>query len=161
MCTPTIIDASAFGTVLNKSKSAALHSWIEQGGGILVYSPEGGYGKELLRSTRMFELMKAYRQANLARQIETGAVEAAQASLQCVSTQSGAKDKPILALAKAAGALVLCSADKKLKVDFCDSTILSTIGPRQRVVYPIDANRPTQRQFLDKHRCRNPRSCEH
>lgn len=159
MCTPAIIDASMFGTVLNPSKSAALHSWIEQGAGILVYSTDGGYGVELLRSTRMFDLMKAYRQANHARQIGADAIKAAEDSLQPVWTRSKAKDKPILALALAADALVLCTGDKALKADFLDPRVLPDVGSHQRAVYPIDAKQPIQRQFLDERRCENPQCC--
>ena len=156
MCTPTIIDASVFGTVLNQSKSAELHSWLEQGGGILVYATDGGYWDELERSPRMLALMNAYRQANHARQIEPNAVKAAEESLQPVRTRSKGKDKPILALAKAANALVLCTGDEALKKDFVDPKVLPDVGPDQRAAYPIDADQQIQRRFLNEWRCENP-----
>ena len=105
----------------------------------------------------MLNLMKAYRQANRARQIGADSVKAAEDSLQSVRTRSKAKDKPILALAKAADVLVLCAEDKKLKEDFVDPELLPRTGPQRRAVYPIDADQPTQRQFLSKRRCTNPR----
>ena len=156
MCTPTIIDASVFGTVLNKSKSVELHSWLEQGGGVLVYAIDGGYWDELSRSTRMLALMNAYRQANHARQIGMDAVKAAEDSLQPIRTRSKDKDKPILALAKAANALVLCTGDKKLKEDFVDPKVLPDVGRARRAVYPIDAAQPIRHRFLDERRCENP-----
>lgn len=103
----------------------------------------------------MLDLMNAYRQANHARQIGAEAVKAAEDSLQPIPTRSKAKDKPILALALAANALVLCSGDKALKEDFLDPKVLPSIGLDQRAVYPIDAAQPIQRQFLDEHRCEN------
>ncbi len=103
----------------------------------------------------MLALMNAYRQANHARQIGPDAVKAAEVSLQPVPTRSKAKDKPILALALASNALVLCSGDKALKDDFVDPKVLPSVGSDQRAVYPIDANQPVQRRFLNEHRCEN------
>lgn len=153
MCTAVVIDASVFGIVLDTSRSAELRSWIERGNGIALYSAEGGYSHELGKSRRMLALMREYRRANRARLVASDSLKVAEESLRVVRTRSKAKDKPILALAMAGEALVLCSEDNKLKRDFVDTRLLPTVGGRRRSVYPVEKPLPEQRRFLERHLC--------
>ena len=154
MCIATIIDASAFGAVLDPSAGTELRSWIDRGHGRVVYSNHGGYWDELVKSGRMLELIEAYRRADRARLVDAASVRVVEESLMHVATRSGAKDKPVLALAKASDALVLCSTDGELTDDFLDAQLLPKVGRRKRSVYPIARSGVTQRRFLGRRRCR-------
>lgn len=101
----------------------------------------------------MLALMREYRRANRARLVASDSLKVAEESLRVVRTRSKAKDKPILALARAGEALVLCSEDNKLKRDFVDTRLLPTVGGRRRSVYPVEKPRLEQRQFLERHLC--------
>ena len=101
----------------------------------------------------MLELMTEYRRANRARLVASDSLKVAEASLRVVRTRSKAKDKPILALAMAGEALVLCSDDNKLKRDFVDTRLLPPVRGRGRSVYPVEKSRPEQRRFLERHLC--------
>lgn len=154
MCIPTIIDASAFGAVLDPRAGTELRSWIDRGHGRVVYSNDGGYWNELVKSGRMLELIEAYRRADRARLVDAASVRVAEESLMHVTTRSRAKDKPVLALARASGALVLCSTDAALMDDFLDARLLPKVGRRKKSVYPIDRSAATRRRFLERRRCR-------
>ena len=154
MCIPTIIDASAFGAILDPRAGTELCSWIDRGHGRVVYSNDGGYWDELVKSGRMLELIEAYRRADRARLVDAASVRVAEESLMHVPTRSGAKDRPVLALARASGALVLCSTDAALMDDFLDARLLPKVGRRKRSVYPIARSGATQRRFLGRRRCR-------
>lgn len=155
MCIPAIIDASALGTVLDPREGAELRSWIQRGDGRVVYSNDGGYWNELKKSTRMFRLIEAYRRAGHARFVTADSIRAAEESLAHITTRSGTKDKPVLALAKVSDALVLCSDDSDLKDDFLDAGMLPKVGRRKRSVYPMDRPGADRRRFLARHRCRH------
>ena len=154
MCIPTIIDASAFGAVLDPRAGTEFRSWIDRGHGRVVYSNHGDYWEELAKSRRMLRLIADYRRADRARLVNADSVQVAEASLRNATTRSGAKDKPVLALAKASDALVLCSRDDGLKNDFRNVQLLPKVGRRKRSVYPIDQRGAVRRQFLEQRRCR-------
>ena len=157
MCIPTIIDASAFGAVLDARGGTELRSWIDRGHGRVVYSNDGGYWGELVKSGRMLELIEAYRRADLARLVDAASVRFAEESLIHVTTRSGAKDKPVLALARASGALVLCSTDAALTNDFLDARLMPKVGRRKRSAYPIDRSAADRHRFLRRRRCHQRR----
>jgi len=119
-----------------------------------VYSATGGYWKELERSSRMLRLIADYRRADRARLLAASSLRTAEESLTDVATRSGMKDKPVLALAMASDALVLCSADDKLKEDFLDARLVPKVGRRKRSVYPMEQPGANRRRFLGRRRCR-------
>ena len=153
MCIPTIIDASAFGDVLHSPAGADLREWIKRGDGRMVYSERGGYRNELARSEQMQVLVREYRRANRVHLVAADSIRVAEESLARVTTRSREKDKPILALALASRASVLCSNDQNLMADFRDTGLLPRVGGRRRAVYPTGASSAVRSQFLRQRRC--------
>lgn len=153
MCIPTVIDASAFGDVLHSPAGADLNAWIMRGDGRIVYSNRGRYWNELARSKQMLDLMREYRRANPARLVAADLMRVAEESLTDVTTRSGARDKPVLALAMASGALVLYSTDQDLIADFLDTRLLPRVNRRKRAVYPTNQASAVRRRFLMQRRC--------
>lgn len=152
MCIATIIDANGFGSFLNEA-SSVLRSWISRRDGILVYSTEGDYAKEIQKSRRMMEVIATYRRNNAAKLISSGEIKAADATLPDSMIRSN--DRHVLALAKAGKALVLFSDDQDLQNDFLNSKLLPRVGTRSRSVYPVAQPRRRQLQFLGRRRCRD------
>ena len=158
MCTVTIIDTNVLWKIAPASnkeqrRDIELCSWISQGHATLVYSRRGKYFREISHSPRIGRLFNEYRRAQRAKLITESKLKIAEEKLRNTSIRSN--DKHILELALASDALLLCSNDKKLKVDFVDHNLIPKVGGKSRVVYPIDESPETRKSFLQERRCPN------
>lgn len=158
MCMVTIVDANVLWKMAPASNKAEkqdfeLCSWIDRGHGVLAYSTKGKYYKELSHSTKIWNLFEEYRRAQKAMLIDKSEIEIAEGKLRSMTIRSN--DKHILALALASDALLLCSNDNKLKIDFADHNLIPKVGGKSRVVYPIDESPETRKDFLQERRCPN------
>ena len=86
----------------------------------------------------MPKLVEAFRRADRARLVDARSVRVAQETPRHVAARSSAKDKRVLASARASGALVLCSTDAALIGDLLDARLLPDVGRRKRSGNPID-----------------------
>ena len=157
MCTMVIIDASVFSKALpsqNKRGDPELLSWIGRRHGIVAYEQTGGYGKELRKNQRVFDLFREYRRGQRAKLIAATALQKAEDQLQNAPIKSN--DRHILALALASDALVLCSGDKDLHKHFCNVRVLPKIGIQSRAIYPIKVSRKKRSEFLYKRKMPEP-----
>lgn len=164
MCVKTIVDASAFRHLGEETRNSAGHqlrSWIVQGNGLIVYSPDNTkYANELKESGHTLKLLRDYKKRGLAMEIGNAEVNEA---LTCIPERPTRRsnDPHVLALARASGATVLFSCDEKLRQDFADSAVLSNAGKRPRrsvpslcVHRPADTNgAKTRRNFLSRRKC--------
>ena len=145
-----------FGEVL-ADRVGPFRNWVERKDGILVYSEGERYGTELSESRRTLDLIRSSRQRGSPLLIPDSAVAAQNAHVAARRLRSN--DSHVLALARASEALVLCTAESKLREDFLDSDVLEKVGRRRRSVYPLNASSTKQRKFVDRRRCPNRQSC--
>ncbi len=154
MCIRAIIDANLFGD-LQAAKIKPLLRWIDRKDGLLVYSDAGEYSDELKKSRKTLELFIAYRRQGSATLIRGSGIEAAKG--QITGRELRSNDAHIIALARASEAMVLCTDDELLKRDFLNKDLLPNVGNDARAVYPLNAARGTQRNFVGKRKCANRR----
>jgi len=151
MCTHTIIDASVCGKI-GSAQMQPLLGWIKRGHGILVYTDGGTYDQELRKKPceKTYDLFMAYRQSGRARLFRWSQVGTQESELDSTTLRSN--DPHIIALARASGALVLCTCDGDLKNDFLNRELLPRVNGKRRAVYPF---RSTGRQpnFLRSREC--------
>ena len=167
MCVRAILDASAFRHLCESSAHSAGHQlrrWIERGDGVVVYSSgHTQYACELNRYSVARELLHDYNQRGLAIDIEASLAQAALPRILDRAIRRS-NDAHVLALAAVTDATVLFACDGKLREDFADSRILSTVGgQRRRSVpdlidnVPEDTSAATRRRkFLARRRCPSP-----
>ncbi len=160
MCTRVIVDASAFDVLKQESPETAggqLRRWIGKGHGLVAYSTVGRAGRELKGSPHVLALFRSYRQSGQAVLIEGQQIDEERHLLRDVETESGYKDKPMLALAAASDARVIVTRDNNLMKDFKNTRFAPKTGYR-RSVYPIDESARVRRGFLHRRRCSRRRS---
>ena len=150
MCTKIIIDACAFGSVLDSNADNILRKWIGNRHCIVAYTESGTYGKELRRSDRTLRLFAEYRRNGSAELVGGDRLRAVERLLQDKPIRSN--DEHILHLALACDALMLRTEERvQLRQDFKD--LLPKIGRRSRAVYPERGTDRIKRQFLDRRKC--------
>ena len=156
MCTPIVLDASAFDVLKEEYPNSAgvqLRTWIGDGHGRVAYSTYDEVGRQLQRDARVFQLVRSYRRSGMAVLIDETEIRREASRLDGLVTRSGERDKQVLALAAASQAQVMVVRDRNLRKDFEDATLLPTERESRRRVYPVDY-RPAQRNdFLHRRRC--------
>ena len=156
MCTPVVLDASAFDVVKEESPYSAgvqLRAWIGDGHGRVKYSTYDEVGRQLKRDSKVFELVLSYNKSGLAALVEDAVVRREVSRLEELETRSGERDRQVLALAAASQAQVMVVRDENLRRDFEDGTTLPMQRGSRRLAYPHD-DPPTRRNdFLHRRRC--------
>ena len=110
-----ILDTDRYGRFLDPDNEdmRPLRDWMN-GNGKIVYSSIGKIGKELRRSTRMYNKFKEYRRAGKLRDYPRKTVEEAKTKLPSYKSN----DPDVLALAQVSNVTLLVTGDKKLQADF-------------------------------------------
>ena len=160
MCTPVVVDASAFDVLNDESLGSAgvqLRRWIGDGHGRIAYSTHGRPGKELKWDQKMSALVLSYRQRGVAVPIEDERLQHEADRLCNVDTRSGEKDKPMLALAAASDAQMMVVKDANLRADFEDIRFLPRVPGHRRRAFPVKATTARRNDFLHKRRCSRQR----
>ena len=156
MCTPVVLDASAFDVVKEESPNSAgvqLRAWIDEGHGRVAYSTYDEVGRQLQSDGKVFQLVLAYSQSGLSMLIEEAVIRREESRLDAVETRSGENDKQVLALAVASEARVMVVRDKRLRKDFEDAELLPTLRGSRRRAYPVKAPPARRNDFLHRRRC--------
>lgn len=156
MCTPVVLDASAFDVLKEyspKSAGAQLREWIDGGHGRVQYSTYDEVGRQLRHDEEVSRLVRSYRQSGLAVLIEDALIREEASRLDAVETRSGEGDKQVLALAVASRAQVMVARDKRLRKDFEDASLLPTERGFRRRAYPIGHPPARRNDFLHRRRC--------
>lgn len=150
MCMKIIIDACAFGSVLNSDADYILRRWIGNRHCIVAYTESGTYGTELRRSNRTLQLFTEYRRNGSAELVGGDKLRAVEGSLQDKPVRSN--DEHILHLPLARDALMLRTEERfQLRQDF--KNLLPKISRRSRAVYPERGTDRIKRRFLDQRKC--------
>ena len=156
MCTPVVLDASAFDVVKEESRNSAgvqLRAWIDDGHGRVAYSTYDEVGRQLQGDWKVYELVSSYHQSGLAVLIEDALIRREVSRLSAVQTRSGENDKQVLALAVASRARVMVVRDGDLRKDFEDAELLPTLRGSRRRAYPVKAPPARRNDFLHRRRC--------
>ena len=156
MCTPVVLDASAFDVLHEDSPVSAgaqLRRWIGDGHGRVAYSTYGRCGNELKWDKKMWELVQSYRQRGVADPITGAQVQQEEDRLRNVEPRSGEKDKPMLALAAASDARVMVVRDENLRADFEDIKLMPTAQGHRRRAFPLERATASRNDFLHRRRC--------
>lgn len=154
MCTATIIDASLFGWYANDAptqSAVALRNWINDGHGVVAYAREEQFGKELKKCRKMYSLFEDYRRDGRAFLVSQEKIR--QAEDQIEGREIKSDDLHVLLLALASKALVLCTDDGGLGVDFKNEDLLPKVGRKKRAIYPYEDDQKTRNKFLANRRC--------
>ena len=153
MCVKAIVDASVVHRVLvsraDDDGDDLFRGWLESGHGILVFTATAKFLGEQ-RNAKLTALMGDYLRFGRAQRIASAAVAEEEARLEGATR---CDDPHVIALARIAGALVLCTDDDDLMADFKDIRLLPRVGRRTRTVYPLGADGRTRRLFLGRRRC--------
>ena len=162
MCVRSVVDASAFGHLVHRSRGTAgdqFRRWITRGDGMIVYSNETRYGDELKRSEVAYRLLEDYYQGGKAKRIASEAIRSDRERIPPPPTRTS-NDPHVLALALAGEATVLMSRDAALCSDFGNTSVLPRIpGAASRRALPLrdrpddTRDRSRRRQFLNRRRC--------
>lgn len=156
MCTPVVLDASAFDVLHDRSTNSAgvqLRAWIDDGHGHVAYSTYDEVGRQLQHDEKVFQLVLSYRQSGLAELIEDAVIRREESRLGALETRSGERDRQVLALAAASQARVMVVRDKDLRKDFEDPGLLPTLRGSWRRVFPFDHPPARRNDFLHRRRC--------
>jgi len=156
VCTPVVLDASAFDVVKEESPHSAgvqLRAWIGDGHGRVKYSTYDEVGRQLKRDSKVFELVLAYNKSGLAALVEDAVIRREVSRLDALETRSGEKDKQVLALAAASRARVMVARDKNLRKDFEDAKLLPTERGVRRQAYRHGDPPARRNDFLHRRRC--------
>ncbi len=126
-----IVDADRIGSFLEDredSDAAPIHRWLSRGRGKLVYSTGGKFATEVLRRQR--QRLLEYDRAGRARRIPAHSFVADERRLR---RQGGLRsnDAHVIALARASGARLLYTGDRRLMQDFRDPRFVQK--PRGRI----------------------------
>ena len=156
MCTPVVLDASAFDVIKEEAPNSAgvqLRAWIGDGHGRVAHSAYGEVGRQLKHDTIVYQLVQSYIQNGLAVLIEDAVIRREASRLDELVTRSGEKDKQVLALAAASRARVMVARDKRLRRDFEDPKVLPTERGLRREAYCICDPPARRNDFLHRRRC--------
>lgn len=156
MCTPVVLDASAFDVLNDKSANSAgvqLRAWIDDGHGRVAYSTYDRVGRQLQWDRKVFQLVLSYRQSGLAVLIEDAVIRREASWLDALETRSGERDRQVLALAAASQAQVMVVRDTRLRKDFEDASLLPAEQGVRRRAYPVDQPPARRNDFLHRRRC--------
>ncbi len=156
MCTPVVLDASAFDVVKEESPYSAgvqLRAWIGDGHGRVKYSTYDEVGRQLKRDSKVFQLVLSYNKSGLAALVEDAVIRREVSRLEQLETRSGERDRQVLALAAASRAQVMVARDKRLRKDFEDSSLLPTERGLRREAYPHGDPPARRNDFLHRRRC--------
>ena len=156
MCTPVVLDASAFDVLHDASLNSAgvqLRAWIDDGHGRVAYSTYDEVGRQLKRDREVFQLILSYRQSGLAMLIEEAVIRQEESRLDALETRSGEDDKQVLALAAASQAQVMVVRDNNLRTDFEDAQILAPEPGAPKRAFPVDHPPARRNDFLHRRRC--------
>ena len=155
MCTPVVLDASAFDVVKEESPNSAgaqLRAWIRDGHGRVAYSTYDEVGRQLKQDARVYELLLSYRRGE-AMLVDEALIRREASRLDALKTRSGEGDKQVLALAAASQAQVMVVRDEKLRRDFEDPTTLPAQRGSPRRAYPHGYPPARRNDFLHRRRC--------
>lgn len=156
MCTPVVLDASAFDVVKEEfphSAGVQLRAWFDDGHGRVKYSTYDEVGRQLKGDAKVFELVLSYRQSGLAVLIDEALIRREVSRLDAVQTRSGENDKQVLALAAASQAQVMVVRDENLRRDFEDAKLLPTERGVRRRAYRHGDPPARRNDFLHRRRC--------
>ena len=156
MCTRVVFDASAFDVLKQQSPESSggqLRRWIGDGHGRVAFSTHGRGGRELKRDRSVLELFRRYSQSGLAVRVADERVRHEEERLRDVDTRSGAKDKPMLAVAAASDARVIVARDQDLIADFENIRFEERAPGYRRQAFPIRQPSPARNDFLHRRRC--------
>ena len=121
-----------------------IHTWLSKRGGSFVYTTYGTYGKEL----KDFEhKLRSYYQSGQAKLYTEEQIAPEEKKVREINKHKS-NDVHILALARASGARLLCTGDKKLITDFTNTKII--LPKPKGKIYP----RTKRRDFLKKNPCK-------
>ena len=126
-----IVDTNKLGTFLADppdDDSRPIHKWLERRAGSIVYSTGGRFAQEI--QGRVRTRLAAYVRAGRAKLIPGSLFADDERDLK-VRTDLRSDDPHVLALARAAGARLLYTADRNLISDFKDRRFID--GPRGKV----------------------------
>lgn len=128
-----IVDANRLGKFLAdppNEDALPIRKWLNRrsGSGTLVYSTGGKFESELRGKAR--RRLADYAQAGKARLVPAARFARDEAEL-FASDQLQSDDPHVLALARASGARILYTCDKKLKTDFKNRDLIS--APRGKI----------------------------
>ena len=113
-----ILDVNRWGDFLGKKEDMTpIHVWLNKGNGKLLYSNHDKF-REL--STKYKRALVQYQNVGWARMVPKDKVEREISNINDKRINLKSNDIHILGLAKASGAKVLCSSDKKLHKNFKD-----------------------------------------
>ena len=126
-----IVDANRLGTFLADppdEDSRPIHKWLKSGAGSIVYSTGGRFAQEI--QDRAKTKLADYRRAGRAKLIPASRFADDERDLEA-HPDLRSDDPHVLALARAAGARLLYTADRNLISDFKDRRFID--GPRGKV----------------------------
>ena len=126
-----IVDANKLGTFLADppdDDSSPIHKWLERRAGSIVYSTGGSFAQEIQGRTRT--KLADYVRDGRAKLIPASQFADDERNLKS-RTDLRSDDPHVLALARAAGARLLYTADRNLISDFKDRRFID--GPRGKV----------------------------
>ena len=126
-----IVDTNKLGTFLADppdDDSRPIHKWLERRAGSIVYSTGGRFAKEI--QGRVRTRLAAYVRAGRAKLIPGSLFADDERDLEA-HPDLRSDDPHVLALARAAGARLLYTADRNLISDFKDRRFID--GPRGKV----------------------------
>ena len=126
-----IVDANQLGGFLADpagEDSRPIRRWLDRGAGSIVYSTGGKFRTEIRGRARA--RLAEYVRAGKARRIPEGLFADDERDLRN-RAYLRSDDPHVLALARAAGVRLLCTADSKLILDFKDRRFIA--GPRGKV----------------------------
>lgn len=124
-----IVDANRLGMFLADGEDAdagPIHAWLRRGKGVVVYSTGRAFAKELGRRAR--DRLAQYVRAGMAVRVSE---ERFREDLRFLRTRIRSDDPHVLALARASGARILYTADRRLMDDFKDKRFIDE--PRGKV----------------------------
>ncbi len=93
-----------------------IHDWLNANSGRIAYTTYGKYGKELFKMGIFKKWLSIYKNSQKAKLIDPD--ECAHAEKEFPPHKIISDDPHILALAKVGDIKILCTSDKKLKMDF-------------------------------------------
>lgn len=102
------------------SELLPLWKWIDDGRGRLVVG--GRLTRELTKVAGAANQIQAWLRAGIAFQEDDATIEGEQAQIQ---GQCSSDDPHVIALARASGARLLCSSDRKLHADFRNRSLIN------------------------------------
>lgn len=124
-----IVDGNRLGMFLADGENAdagPIHAWLRRGKGVVVYSTGRTFAKGLGRRAR--DRLAQYVRAGMAVRVSE---EGFREDARFLRTRIRSDDPHVLALARASGARILYTADRRLMDDFKDKRFIDE--PRGKV----------------------------